>query len=386
MKVGILITHGTDTLAWTLPYIRYAIKNNHANICLTGSQIPLPASGAFSDAFLNLQNSMRFLSTLQPPNVFAVFNYGRDAFSDSLRKIDRWDCNAFAGDLVARMEWDEVKYHDQSLTVLPPFRLDKFHLITTGGTIDSEPDELGILSPGKNHALGYITTNFSEFFEDLSRDPVFSLDSSDISLPHLERLAKRVEKCLQESHADTVADCRFDPGVRIVYTDPFKSARDYARECEGASGIVIAGYGGGNINIQADEGYSPLPLIERLTAAGVPVVVTSQVPLGTADFVYENGARAIRAGAIPGVDLSLPETQLRLSYILGHRDELRSRGGESATSAGHLGLVKRLFLSGVKYRNRRSCRLAEILTGVAHIEDDLLIDRPFEEAVAAITA
>lgn len=28
-RVGILITHGTDTMAWTLPYLRYSIKLNH---------------------------------------------------------------------------------------------------------------------------------------------------------------------------------------------------------------------------------------------------------------------------------------------------------------------------------------------------------------------
>ena len=36
-RVGLLLTHGTDTLAWTHAFIRYSIKNNHANIVLTGS-------------------------------------------------------------------------------------------------------------------------------------------------------------------------------------------------------------------------------------------------------------------------------------------------------------------------------------------------------------
>ena len=139
-KVGILITHGTDTMAWTHPYVRYAVKSNHANICITGSQIPIPATAAFSDAYENLENSMRFLSSPKPPNIFTVFNYGQDAFSDSLHKIDRWNSVTFGGERFATMEWDDIKYHDHSIEVLDPYMLDKFHLISTGGTIESEPD------------------------------------------------------------------------------------------------------------------------------------------------------------------------------------------------------------------------------------------------------
>ena len=39
---AILITHGTDTLAWTHAAVRYAVKHNKVNIALTGSQIPMP--------------------------------------------------------------------------------------------------------------------------------------------------------------------------------------------------------------------------------------------------------------------------------------------------------------------------------------------------------
>ena len=39
---AILITHGTDTLAWTHAAVRYAVKHNKVNIAITGSQIPMP--------------------------------------------------------------------------------------------------------------------------------------------------------------------------------------------------------------------------------------------------------------------------------------------------------------------------------------------------------
>jgi len=380
--VAILLTHGTDTLSWTLPYIRYAIKNNHANICLTGSQIPLPAVSSFSDAYINLENSMRFLSCLAPPNVFAVFNYGRDAFSDSLRKVHRWDCNAFIGDRIATMESDDVRHRDEQLTLVEPFTLDRLHVVSTGGTIDSEPDEHGILSPGENHALRYLSGKFSTYFRDLSQDPVFAIDSSDMTFVRMETIARTIASCLQESFNDSLADCHFDHDVRIVYTDPFKTEAQYRTEVDGASGIILAGYGGGNINIEKNSGFSPLSLIRNLIDSGIPVVLSSQVPRGRSDFLYQNGAEALRAGAIPSVDLSIPECQLRLSFLLGHLDAITT----FVQSSEHLNLtvqdmIDRIFLSGVKFRNRKSRSLCAMLTGVPAIADDLLIDIPFDKSL-----
>ena len=381
-NVGILITHGTDTLAWTLAYVRYAIKNNHANICITGSQIPIPSTAAFSDAYENIENSMRFLSSLKPPNVFAVFNYGQDAFSDSLQKIDRWNNIAFTGDRIATMEWDEVKFHDKTIEILDPYQLDKFHLITTGGTIESEAGPDGVLSPGRNHVLGYISSRFSHFFRDLSQDPVFSIDSSDITFDLMEQVTQTVEHCLKESFDDTFADTRFDPDVKIIYTDPLKSRSQYKQEAEGASGVIIAGYGGGNVNIEEDSPFALLPVIRELLAKDIPVVLASQVPVGVADFIYQNGYMAIRAGALSAVDLSLPESQLRLSFILGHLDLIQ------ATAQAHpelkltaMDLMNRLFLSGTKFRNKRSLALFTKTTGIPLIRRDLLINIPFEQVL-----
>lgn len=383
-RIGILITHGTDTLAWSLPYIRYAIKNNHANICLTGSQIPLPATSAFSDAFLNLDNSIRFLSTLEPPNIFAVFNYGRSAFSDSLRKIDRWNCEAFVGDEIARMEWGDIKYHDESLRVCEPSQMDRFHVITTGGTIDATPDANGVFSPSEDHALKYLVAKYAHYFKDLSRDPVFSIDSSDLTFERMAELAGRVASCLREEFDDSFADMAFEPGVRIVYTDPLKRTDDYRRETEDAKGVVIAGYGGGNVNIDSETPAAVLPLIRELIESGTPVVLSSQVPIGAADFIYENGYVAVEAGAIPGVDLSLPEAQLRLAYILGHESEIeRCRHANASKDLDRLAMIRRVFLSGVKFRNAASRTMLERLIGEVPACEDLLVDRPFETALAA---
>ncbi len=40
-RQAILITHGTDTMAWAFAYLRYALSGLPINLALTGSQLPL---------------------------------------------------------------------------------------------------------------------------------------------------------------------------------------------------------------------------------------------------------------------------------------------------------------------------------------------------------
>ncbi len=380
-RIGILLTHGTDTLAWTHAYVRYAIKNNHANIVITGSQIPMPGVGEFSDAYENLENSMHFLTNMVPPNIITVFNYGKDAFSDSLRKLRRWDNNAFIGDVVARMEWDEIKYHDDTVEISEPSPLDKFYLITTGGTIESDYNEEGVLVPGQNHVLAYITRRFSNYFRELSQNPVFVIDSSDLTFDRMELIAREVEKCLAETNADVFADLQFSRNIRVIYTDPFKSLDEYRCQAENADGIVLAGYGGGNITIDDSSGQSLLPLIKELIEKEIPVVLTSQVPVGPADFIYKNAHDAIKAGAISGVDLSIPEIQIRLSYLMGHKEEIKAFAKEAGTT--FLYLLEWLFVSGMKFRTRKSLRMYQELKKMNVCLKDLLINMRFAESLNA---
>jgi L-asparaginase len=162
-RSAILITHGTDTLAWTHAAVRYAVKHNKVNIALTGSQIPMPEGvGDYSDAYANIGNSIRFLTQFKPPHIFTVFNNGQNAFSDSLYKINRWDNQAFEGDLIGTMQWDEVQFHDDEVveTSVMPEALDTLYVVTTGGTIESTFNEEGVLSPRQNRLSAFIKSKF----------------------------------------------------------------------------------------------------------------------------------------------------------------------------------------------------------------------------------
>lgn len=379
---AILITHGTDTLAWTHAAVRYAVKNNIVNIAITGSQIPMPDGvGDFSDAYANIGNSIRFLTQFTPPHIFTVFNNGQNAFSDSLYKINRWDNNAFEGDLIGTMQWDEVQFHDEVVeTTDTPTSLETLYVVTTGGTIEATFNENGVLSPQQDRLSKFIKTKFDNPNTEIIYVPACVIDSSDLTFAKMKAVIEKVKDCFDKIDPDSEAaiDLAFDKNVRIIYTDPFKTEEHYRKEIEGASAIVIAGYGGGNINIDGASGFSPLGLIKEISAE-IPVVLTSQVALGPADFIYENAYEAINAGAISGVDLSIPEIQMRLVYLMGHKEQIESYCQSHGVS--FMDVVEWLFMSGMKFRTHKSRRLYEGWKQTSFDKRDLLINYTFEESL-----
>lgn len=87
-------------------------------------------------------------------------------------------------------------------------------------------------------------------------------------------------------------------------------------------GIVLEGTGLGHVSTEW------IPYIERATAAGIPVVMTSQCIHGrVCDRVYDTGRDILKAGAIEGEDM-LPEVALvKLMWALGQTndpDEVRN--------------------------------------------------------------
>ena len=114
-------------------------------------------------------------------------------------------------------------------------------------------------------------------------------------------------------------------------------------------------------------------------SAEIPVVLTSQVALGPADFIYENAWEAIVAGAISGVDLSIPEIQIRLSYLMGHRAQIDAYCQEHGVAFKEV--FEWLFMSGMKFRTHRSRRKYEELRGTKFDRKDLLINYTFKESL-----
>ncbi|MEM2900101.1 MAG: asparaginase [Thermoplasmata archaeon] len=90
---GIVITHGTDTMAWTAQFLYLSLKNVSTPVVLTGSQ--LPPDEKDSDVYANLRDALIVASTsdiMEPVVVFAGNVYG----AENLRKTKIWAFDAFS--------------------------------------------------------------------------------------------------------------------------------------------------------------------------------------------------------------------------------------------------------------------------------------------------
>ena len=224
---GILITHGTDTMAWGLCYLRYALKGLTANVAVTGSQVPLEGYFSLSDALGNLKTALYLLNRLRPAHLFAVFNNGQSVFSGRLTKYRKWDTDAFEGRLAAsasaegitslRKDWVFNPREDQ--------RLRDLHLIRTGGTIESQRNgsDFGTLRPTGDFVWKYLNDPLSSFFMNAHRHDLFTLDSSNMSYEQWAKVAQEVERI-----GVAAADTRFDTSVKPVIANPLYTAADYS--------------------------------------------------------------------------------------------------------------------------------------------------------------
>ncbi len=89
---GFIITHGTDTMAYTAAALSYLIQNPGKPIILTGSQKPLADS--LTDAKKNLLDSFRFACQPEVGGVYLVFS-GQAILGTRARKMKSKSYTAF---------------------------------------------------------------------------------------------------------------------------------------------------------------------------------------------------------------------------------------------------------------------------------------------------
>lgn len=90
---GFVITHGTDTMAYTAAALSYLIQNSKKPIVLTGSQKSIFEEN--TDAKLNLMHSFIFASDKDSHGVHIVFN-GKAIIGTRAKKVRTKSYNAFA--------------------------------------------------------------------------------------------------------------------------------------------------------------------------------------------------------------------------------------------------------------------------------------------------
>lgn len=106
---GFVITHGTDTMAYTAAALSYLIQHANKPIVLTGAQKPLLAP--ITDAKKNLLDALCFASQQQSGGVFVVFS-GRVILGTRAKKLKTKSYEAFSS-----INYPEVALVDQGRIV-----------------------------------------------------------------------------------------------------------------------------------------------------------------------------------------------------------------------------------------------------------------------------
>jgi len=108
----------------------------------------------------------------------------------------------------------------------------------------------------------------------------------------------------------------FDKSIALIKIFPGLSADIYFNALidEKVKAVVIEGFGSGNIP-ELDEKW--LNLIKKLRKQDNLVLITSQCQHGTVDLsLYENGIKALNAGAISAGDITTEAAIVKLMFLL----------------------------------------------------------------------
>lgn len=456
-KIGFLITHGTDTLEWGFPALKYMLKKLPCYVVITGSQIPMESRSS-SDGFSNIRTSIEFLAQTDPLldedeeeenkeakgiTVVTVFNYGKDILIRGLTKMNKWEPDAFVGIKGGYNLWDDLKIYDGRISLEKDYikhKLEDLYIIDTGGTISAIPKpatggygintrdfDMAFMEIEKKDSrekndqdkdrdvfdqkfpvIDFVRSNrrLVDLYEHLFVNASIGEDSSNLTLEHWKRIGNLIVDTVKSKEEPNLrymyeCDLSFDANVKILYPNPFMTRNDYQLIIDGfeskkISGLVVAGYGGGNCNMTSDDefvAHSMEVVYGVAQEKGIVVVLASQVPKGPTDFVYEVGRLPVmKYQVLPSGELSAAESQVRLAYILGHIKEIKKKVKEYNKKGKVLtpyNLIRAIFMAGVEFRNDESQLMFE---AIAKGELDLyrndlgdpLIRMTFEQAVDEI--
>ncbi|MCX7974859.1 MAG: asparaginase [Candidatus Aminicenantes bacterium] len=173
---GFVITHGTDTMAYTASALSLAIKELGKPIILTGAQIP--GSKMESDARRNLINSFR-VATMELAGVFIVFDEriilgaratkASESRLDAFQSVNGEDAGEIKMDITIKQWVKKRKKEKHDIEIMPGFEPDIFVYTLSPGC---DPSDLSFLIQNKKikgiiirgYGTGNIPYGFETFF------------------------------------------------------------------------------------------------------------------------------------------------------------------------------------------------------------------------------
>lgn len=114
----------------------------------------------------------------------------------------------------------------------------------------------------------------------------------------------------------------FNPKISLLKLFPGFDPEIIQKVIErGAHGIIIEGFGPGNVPSQDEN--SIIPKIEMATKKNIPVVISNQMERGVTNLgAYEVGYKAQKAGAISSKDMTSEATVAKLMWTLSQTKNL----------------------------------------------------------------
>lgn len=232
---GFVITHGTDTMAYTASAISFALHNIDKPIVFTGSQKPI--TDIPSDASNNLINAVI---------VASKFKTGASiVFGPKILRANR-------------------------STKVSESTLDAFDspMVSPLGIISLEP---------------LITSSY---------------------LPKIKKTSS--------------FNMTFDPNIAVIKIIPGLSHKNLNYIInKDFHGLILEGFGPGNIP------KTLLPFLGKAKDQNLPVIILSQCIKGVARMqLYKVGKDALKAGAIPGEDMTIEAASTKLMWLLSQTQDI----------------------------------------------------------------
>ena len=262
---GILVIHGTDTLAYTASFVSFECAGLGKPIVFVAANKPLKTSG--SDAGQNLLDAFFLLSQKLPNAVLTTFSgvpgIGSTVHAGVYTRKVRFTRNSFA-----------------SANANPLAKIEMRKSLITGGTFKKR--RLQITNP--------------ILWDRISR-PTFPHDFSPL------------EKVQNKASLFKIYP-GFDPAVI-----------EFAVEKKGAAGIVLEVYNSGTACTKGP--YSIIPSLEMCKGKGIPVFITSQ-QVGYVKFGPYGSSKSIeKAGGIALGSMTTECALAKLIWVLSHTPEIK---------------------------------------------------------------
>lgn len=260
---GFVISHGTDTMAYTAAALSYMLQNLNKPVVLTGSQLPIEAE--HTDAKKNLSDAIRFACE-DVKGVFVAFHgliiNGTHAMKMKTISADAfWSINA---PIVAAIQSGEISYHSES-----------------------------------NHSeANHSEANHSYLSRSalLQQAPPSNTDSFSIAA----------------NLCEDILIIKMFPGIQPKLFDFVK---------ENYKGVIIEGFGIGGI---PNEDPDIVAKIQELIEAGIAVVITTQCLYEGIDLsVYEVGQMLAKQNVILGGRMTTEALTMKLMWALGNYQNLK---------------------------------------------------------------